>query len=115
MTTNGHPLGIRPVIPADASELDKYRTLHTFDSPTVCGDLVTVDRLAVNDAQTGETHVRQLVAHWLLTPLGPLRRYLTPDEADELADLLKLNARQARSGIIAASPAGARIRDTPQA
>ena len=115
MTTNGHPLGVRPVLPAHASELDKYRTVHAMDTPTVCGDMLTIEKLAVRDAQTGETHARDLIAHWLLTPMGPLRRYLTPEEADELADLLKINARQARSGIIAVSPAAARIRDTPQA
>ena len=108
MTTNGHTPGVRPIIPADASELDRYRMLHAFDTPTVAGDLITVEKLAVHDGQTGETHARDLVAHVLLTPMGPLRRYLTPEEADELADLLKLNARQARSGIIAVSPAPAR-------
>ena len=104
MTTNGHPKGPRPVLGTDLSELDKYRALHSMQTPTVCGDVVSISKLAVRDAQTGETHARDLVEHWLLTPMGPLLRYLTPDEADELAALLTLNARQARSGIIAASP-----------
>ena len=106
MTTNGHPKGPRPVLGTDLSELDRYRALHSMTQPTVCGDVVAVAQLAVRDAQTGETHTRGMVARWLLTPMGPLLSYLTPDEADELADLLKLNASQARSGIIAVSPRG---------
>jgi len=105
---DGHGPAPQRRLPAEA--LEQLSTMFDLLGPVAFKHYVSTARLAVVDQSTGEAKVSGFVELWTITPQGPQVVYMPPEGADELAELLRRCAIEARSGLVAVSPAGAHVK-----